>query len=431
MGGFCGRRCLPAHGSHKGPPSAARRPPPPHPCLCLPAQVDVLLAQPLRLGAMAEEGRLDLSGVRLLVLDEADKLFDLGFTRQVDAVVAACSHRAVVRALFSATLPEAVEALARSVLRDPLRITVGERNTGGWAGGRRPGWVGGLACSPHLLLRLRTLGWPIVLRLVPPRSGQLPRSPIRSVALPPPPPCSRVQRGAAPAVCGAGGGQAAGAAAAGGAGAAPAGARVCGHQGASQGAAQVGAGVCVCVCVCVRVCCWCFWLVCVWRGMQAGCSLCSRGAVCRRRDPCPDRAQLLLLCEPAALLAAWPCRELMYEGVHVDSIHADQSQAARQAAVDNFRCGAGGLAGLAGLGAGGEVGGGGLENSAPFTLPPSASSSGPYLCRLELSLLARLAPPAWHGPSLAAQGGAHVGADCHRPHRARHGLSGSQHRGQL
>lgn len=32
-----------------------------------------------------------------------------------------------------------------------------------------------------------------------------------------------------------------------------------------------------------------------------------------------------------------PCRELMYDGVHVDSIHADQSQAARQAAVDNFR----------------------------------------------------------------------------------------------
>ena len=46
-------------------------------------QVDVLLAQPLRLGAMADEGRIDLSHVRLLVLDEADKLFDMGFTEQV------------------------------------------------------------------------------------------------------------------------------------------------------------------------------------------------------------------------------------------------------------------------------------------------------------------------------------------------------------
>ena len=46
-------------------------------------QVDVLMAQPLRLGAMAEEGKVDLSSVRLLVLDEADKLFDMGFTEQV------------------------------------------------------------------------------------------------------------------------------------------------------------------------------------------------------------------------------------------------------------------------------------------------------------------------------------------------------------
>ena len=46
-------------------------------------QVDVLLAQPLRLGALADEGGVDLSGVRLLVLDEADKLFDMGFTEQV------------------------------------------------------------------------------------------------------------------------------------------------------------------------------------------------------------------------------------------------------------------------------------------------------------------------------------------------------------
>ena len=54
-------------------------------------QVDVLLAQPLRLGAMAEEGRVDLSSVRLLVLDEADKLFDMGFTEQVGGGGAWCA----------------------------------------------------------------------------------------------------------------------------------------------------------------------------------------------------------------------------------------------------------------------------------------------------------------------------------------------------
>jgi ATP-dependent RNA helicase DDX52/ROK1 len=91
------------------------------------SKVDILLANPLRLGGMVREGKIDLTQVQTLILDEADKLFDLGFAEQVDAVVAACTHPEIVRGLFSATLPETVEGLARSVLRDPLRITVGER----------------------------------------------------------------------------------------------------------------------------------------------------------------------------------------------------------------------------------------------------------------------------------------------------------------
>jgi len=92
------------------------------------SKVDVLLATPLRLTKLAEEGRLDLSRAELLVLDEADRLFDLGFLEQVDGVIAACSNPKIVRALFSATLPERVEEMARNVLADPIRITVGERN---------------------------------------------------------------------------------------------------------------------------------------------------------------------------------------------------------------------------------------------------------------------------------------------------------------
>ncbi len=91
------------------------------------SKVDILLANPLRLGGMVREGKIDLTQVQTLILDEADKLFDLGFTEQVDEVIAACTHSEIVRGLFSATLPETVEGLARSVLRDPLRITVGER----------------------------------------------------------------------------------------------------------------------------------------------------------------------------------------------------------------------------------------------------------------------------------------------------------------
>lgn len=91
-------------------------------------KVDILLANPLRLESMAREGKIDLSAVETLVLDEADKLFEMGFSEQIDACLAACTHKNIVRSLFSATLPESVELLARSVLRDPLRITVGERN---------------------------------------------------------------------------------------------------------------------------------------------------------------------------------------------------------------------------------------------------------------------------------------------------------------
>lgn len=93
------------------------------------SKVDILLANPLRLGAMATEGAIDLSHVHTLILDEADKLFDLGFTPQIDAVIAACTNKDLIRCLFSATLPETVENLARSVLKDPLRVTIGERNT--------------------------------------------------------------------------------------------------------------------------------------------------------------------------------------------------------------------------------------------------------------------------------------------------------------
>ena len=93
------------------------------------SKVDILVANPLRLKALVEGGRVDLSRLSHLVIDEADKLFDLGFTEQVDALLAAATRPDVTRALFSATLPERVEALARTVLRDPLRVTVGERNT--------------------------------------------------------------------------------------------------------------------------------------------------------------------------------------------------------------------------------------------------------------------------------------------------------------
>ena len=67
------------------------------------------------------------------MLDEADKLFEMGFMEQVDALLAAATHPQLVRALFSATLPERVEELAR---------WVGGRWGGGGGGRRGRRWGG-------------------------------------------------------------------------------------------------------------------------------------------------------------------------------------------------------------------------------------------------------------------------------------------------
>ena len=64
-------------------------------------KVDVLVATPLRLKGLIEKKRVSLSAVRYLVLDEADKLFEMGFVEQVDAVVAACDGPQITRARCS------------------------------------------------------------------------------------------------------------------------------------------------------------------------------------------------------------------------------------------------------------------------------------------------------------------------------------------
>ncbi|MCO5572701.1 hypothetical protein L7F22_026460 [Adiantum nelumboides] len=90
---------------------------------------DVLVSTPLRLDYVINQSRIDLSSVEYLVLDESDKLFELGFVEQIDSVVNACTNSRILRSLFSATLPDAVEELARSIMHDAVRIVVGEKNS--------------------------------------------------------------------------------------------------------------------------------------------------------------------------------------------------------------------------------------------------------------------------------------------------------------
>ncbi|KAH9619344.1 hypothetical protein KSS87_003811 [Heliosperma pusillum] len=90
---------------------------------------DVLISTPIRLEYAISKRKLDLTRVEFLVLDESDKLFELGFVKQIDFVVKACSNPSIIRSLFSATLPDTVEDLARTLMHDAVRIIVGKKNT--------------------------------------------------------------------------------------------------------------------------------------------------------------------------------------------------------------------------------------------------------------------------------------------------------------
>ncbi|RYF43769.1 MAG: DEAD/DEAH box helicase [Comamonadaceae bacterium] len=84
---------------------------------------DVVVATPGRLLDLVEHNALRLSAVGLLVLDEADRLLDLGFADELGRVLALLPPRRQ-NLFFSATFPPAVQALADSLLRAPVRIAV-------------------------------------------------------------------------------------------------------------------------------------------------------------------------------------------------------------------------------------------------------------------------------------------------------------------
>ncbi|KAK8588709.1 hypothetical protein V6N13_087614 [Hibiscus sabdariffa] len=90
---------------------------------------DILISTPLRLRSAIKKKKLDLSRVEYLVLDESDKLFELGLIKQIDAIVKACSNPSIIRSLFSATLPDSVEELARTIMHDAVRVIIGRKNT--------------------------------------------------------------------------------------------------------------------------------------------------------------------------------------------------------------------------------------------------------------------------------------------------------------
>jgi len=84
---------------------------------------DVMVATPGRLLDLVEHNALSLDGVRTLVLDEADRLLDLGFAEELQRILALLPARRQ-NLFFSATFPDSVRELAEHLLHEPERITL-------------------------------------------------------------------------------------------------------------------------------------------------------------------------------------------------------------------------------------------------------------------------------------------------------------------
>lgn len=85
-------------------------------------RADIVVATPGRLVDLAQRGSVDLSAVRIAVLDEADHMADLGFAAEIDAIMESIPATSQVM-LFSATLDREVDRLIKAYLTDPTEVS--------------------------------------------------------------------------------------------------------------------------------------------------------------------------------------------------------------------------------------------------------------------------------------------------------------------
>jgi ATP-dependent RNA helicase RhlE len=85
--------------------------------------VDILVATPGRLLDLMQQRHVDMSGVEILVLDEADRMLDMGFLPDVRRILSKVP-RDRQSLLFSATMPQDIRTLIKDLLNDPLRVEV-------------------------------------------------------------------------------------------------------------------------------------------------------------------------------------------------------------------------------------------------------------------------------------------------------------------
>ncbi len=85
--------------------------------------VDVLVATPGRLNDLCSQGHIDLRGIETFVLDEADRMLDMGFIHDVRKVIARLPEKRQTL-LFSATMPQEIAELSRKILQNPVQVEV-------------------------------------------------------------------------------------------------------------------------------------------------------------------------------------------------------------------------------------------------------------------------------------------------------------------
>jgi len=88
--------------------------------------VDILVATPGRLLDQMQRGMVKLNRIEILVLDEADRMLDMGFMPDVRRILERCPKERQTM-LFSATIPPEIEQLCHWALRDPETIEIGQR----------------------------------------------------------------------------------------------------------------------------------------------------------------------------------------------------------------------------------------------------------------------------------------------------------------
>lgn len=89
---------------------------------------DIIVATPGRFLDLLQQGEISLKEVSILILDEVDRMLDMGFLPDVRRIVQACpSQRQTL--LFSATIPQEIERLSQWCLSNPERIDIGERRS--------------------------------------------------------------------------------------------------------------------------------------------------------------------------------------------------------------------------------------------------------------------------------------------------------------